>query len=819
MASTPILSHHQHEPHSPLPESNPDEWLFGWDTTPGIVSVWADRNGRALIWQREGERVVCSEERFRPWLFAATLDHVSHLGAALVADGFADGRDELVSYRELDGLEGEPAYRYLLSANSFRTIERAILLGAGRRQGSRVERLSELHEYYTLGPVEQYLMLTGRVYFRGLRYADIHRLQFDLETTALSPAEGRIFLVSVRDSSGFETVLEAPDPTDEARLIADLCALIRERDPDVIENHNLFGFDLPFLYERAQTLGVPLALGRREGATLLERYSEPSYRRRRGLRYQVAGRELIDTLEAVWRYDFTVRDMTGYGLKQVARYFGVASADRTYLPGHAIYRTYQDDPATVRRYALDDVREVDALSRLLLGAPFALAGRAPRPYQRVANAGPAMGILEPMLVRAYLRAGAALPRQSSDGDAALGRHSGGATYLFQGGVAKRVVKADIASMYPSIMRVYQIGPSGDRLKVLLRLVERLTDLRLFHKQAARDATPGSVEAGQHQAVQAAMKIMVNSAYGYMGAGAMALFADRHAADAVTSQGRAILDQVVAELKARGVALLEADTDGVFFAVPAGWDEAREREIVNAVAALLPSGLRLEYEGRYQAMLCHEVKNYALLTYAGEVIIRGGALRSSRSEPFGVQFLHQAADCLLRGDMAGLMRGYQDTVQAIRDHRLTLAQVATRARLAKSYIEYQRSQGRLREAPYEALLGAGRRDWEVGERVRFYRAVGGRFVWLPEEATSQQADNEGDDIPLASPRPAGQELPPYDAQHYLRVLHTSYVSRLRKAFEEHDFAQLFRDDAQLGLFDQPTSQIEPLWIEAPGLESN
>jgi len=33
-----------------------------------------------------------------------------------------------------------------------------------------------------------------------------------------------------------------------------LCALIGERDPDVIENHNLFGFDLPFLEERAAQL-------------------------------------------------------------------------------------------------------------------------------------------------------------------------------------------------------------------------------------------------------------------------------------------------------------------------------------------------------------------------------------------------------------------------------------------------------------------------------------------------------------------------------------------------------------------------------------
>lgn len=41
------------------------------------------------------------------------------------------------------------------------------------------------------------------------------------------------------------------------------------------------------------------------------------------------------------------------------------------------------------------------------------------------------------------------------------------------------------------------------------------------------------------------------------------------------------------------------------------------------------------------------------------------------------------------------------------------------------------------------------------------------------------------------------LPAYDVQHYLRVLHTAYVSRLRKAFREEDFQQLFRSQLHLG----------------------
>ncbi|MDB5077299.1 MAG: polymerase, partial [Chloroflexi bacterium] len=382
-----------------------DAWLFGWDPMPGIVSVWADRDGRARVWQRTGEDVRCIEHRFRPWLFAAHLDDLCHLGTSLIKAPANEAEDAPFSYRELDGPPG--SLRYLLSAVDGRALQRAILRGAELRLGRELQGLRELpDQYYAVGPVEQYLMATGRVCFRGMVYTDLHRLQFDLETTALSPEHGRIFMVAVRDSRGLATILDAPDDEHETALLADLCALIRARDPDVIENHNLFGFDLPFLAGRAAALGMPLALGRGEDAPLLERYEEPAaWGRGRRTRYSIAGRELVDTLDAVRRHDFVVRDMPGHGLKAAARYFGLASPDRTYIPGPEIYRTYKRDPEQVRRYALDDVAEVDGLSLRLMRAPFALAGMAPRRYERVASAGPAKGILEPLLVRAYLRAG------------------------------------------------------------------------------------------------------------------------------------------------------------------------------------------------------------------------------------------------------------------------------------------------------------------------------------------------------------------------------------------------------------------------------
>jgi DNA polymerase elongation subunit (family B) len=772
-----------------------DELLFGWDPTPGIVSVWADHEGEALVWRRlPGDTAgapVRERERFTPWIFAATLDDVLHLGDDLAPVGAA--RPALVRYRELEG--SDDTYRYMLTARSGRVLGRAILTGVQAGAPGEARNLRDVPGYLRVGAVEQYLMQTGRAYFRGLAYDDLRRMQVDLETTGLDPRTSRIFLVAVRDTSGLATTIEAPQPADERDLILALADLVRERDPDVIENHNLFGFDLPFLEHRAQVCGVQLALGRPGGPQRLVRHGGEE---RGKLRYSVAGRELIDTLDAVRRHDFVARDLPSHRLKDVARHFGVASPERVYVPGAAIHATYEAFPERVRSYALFDVAEVDALSRLLLGAPFALAGMAPRRFERLASAGPATGVLEPILLRAYVRANAGPPLPER-ADEALGPHAGGALHLFATGVAEHVVKADIASLYPSLMIARRIGPARDRLGALLHVVERVLALRLAHKAASRDPALPPRERGHHDAMQAAMKLLINSSYGYMGAGSIAVFADRRAADEVTRQGRAMLAQLVDALRARGVALIEADTDGVYFGVPAGTTEAEERALVASVAAELPAGIRLDYDGRFRAMFSHEVKNYALLTYGGEVVLHGAALRSSRSEPFGERFLRDALGRLMLGDVPGLRAAFLGAVSALRARALPASAVATRARLTKTPEAYLASRTTHREAPYEALLAAGRRSWQPGDRVRHYRGRGATSVLLADDDGSEDASDARRD---------------YDVAHYVDVLVASYASRLKKAFAREDFERLFRVEQQLGLFDRPVAAIEPIRIRAP-----
>jgi DNA polymerase elongation subunit (family B) len=229
-----------------------------------------------------------------------------------------------------------------------------------------------------------------------------------------------------------------------------------------------------------------------------------------------------------------------------------------------------------------------------------------------------------------------------------------------------------------------------------------------------------------------------------------------------------------ELAARGVTLLEADTDGVYFAAPDTWTEADERRVVADVAALLPPLVQLEFDGRYAAMLSHEPKNYALLTYDGGLVLRGVAFRSSRAEPFGEAFLRRAIGRLLADDVAGVRDAYLATVDALRRRELPTRDVSSRVRLTKT------------PERYEAMLATGRTSWSLGQRVRVYRTATGTGGVVPES----------DDEEVVT---GAMDCRDYDVEHYTRLLRDTFASRLVRAFTPNDYGTVFADPEQPSLF--------------------
>src|SRR5262249_5978177 len=162
-----------------------------------------------------------------------------------------------------------------------------------------------------------------------------------------------------------------------------------------------------------------------------------------------------------------------------------------------------------------------------------------------------------------------------------------------------------------------------------------------------------------------------------------------------------------------------------------------------------------------------------------------ALRSSRSEPFGDQFLREAARRTMRGDVAGLRAAFVAAAAALRARALPASAVATRARVTKPPEAYLQSRAAHREAPYDALLAAGRPRRPPAERFRSYRARAATYVLLPDEPDDASFFDRRD----------------YAVDHSPHVLVSSSASRLRKAFAPEDFARIFQLEEQLGLFDR------------------
>ncbi len=239
-----------------------------------------------------------------------------------------------------------------------------------------------------------------------------------------------------------------------------------------------------------------------------------------------------------------------------------------------------------------------------------------------------------------------------------------------------------------------------------------------------------------------MKILVNSAYGYMGAVGLTRFADVHAANEVTRRGREVLGLLCRELAARG-------------AHPAGGRyrrrllrRARRLErgatsggSVAEVAALLPPLVRLEFEGRYAAMLSHEPKNYALLAYDDKLMLRGVAFRSSRAEPFGEVVSARArwpACCATTCLACGAV--YVETVDALRAALAPDGSGDGRVRLTKTPAAVSRDPGARRELSYEAMLPAGGTQWSRASRcASIARRVARAALLRPPRTAMPSAD--------------------------------------------------------------------------------
>jgi DNA polymerase I len=741
--------------------------LLGCDPTERIVSVDADNTGHARVWRRIDDQIELSDHRFPNWFLATSLELLAHLPTVhLEADALRAAHGQLnltepLSVVELDWPDSadEDVYRYLVLTNNLDEVETTLLETSNTGDGGEAQTLADLRGLVLVwDPIEQFLTLTGRTYFKGMTFDDVRRFQFDLETTGLDEDRDRIFMISMRDSSGWQECIDTGSLT-EAGLIRHFVQVVQARDPDVLENHNIFAFDLSFLVKRAARLGVRLGLGRDNSEPRLETdFFDFGERPEPFLRWRIVGREVVDTQHAVRRFGAAAPDMRHHGLKDAARYFGFARTDREYVPGVEVWPTYRTDPDRIRRYAADDVDEVDGLSRRLLPPAFGLATMLPRSYERIAaDSGPA-SLWELLLVRAYLCAGHAIaaptPRLQQSPNAPRSE-------LFLSGVVGAGARAVVRPLVPCVLVDSAVAAANDTLGVMPAVLGEL------------------VRGSNAESAQ----LLAAAAHAYLGG--HDLFSDPQAALDVTALARQYVDRLLVDLRARDCSIVEVDGESVLFATPAGWNASIEAELVESAREYLPESVRVAFDEHYQAVYARAPRSTILLGRDGAVTLVGSAFRASRLERFGEAFMQRVAPMALQGDAVGLRQAFLELVHRLRTAQVPLEDLCVLVTLHKSMAQYRRSG--MRAEPYEVLLAAGVRSWRVGQRIRYFRERGGEPRLL----------QEGDAITPAEA----------DAEYYVQRLVSVYCQQFAQAFRRADFPKVFRMPAGPGPFDEPDMAAE------------
>src|SRR6202166_1509205 len=687
--------------------------LFGADSTPRIVAIELGETGTVKVYRREKDgSTIADVEPFHPFVWCDS--DIVDLGL------------------EAEKLAGDLKYGWCVTVDSWKEL---IALRNGLKKAGR-------NFFAFTDPVQHYLTAAGRTLFKELPFEELKRMQLEVRSFA-EPVAGvadsgptdHLMSIALSDNSGWEELIIVDSKNveeSERDALKRLTSLIKERDPDVIEGHNLFRFDLPYLVTRAKKAKTKLDWGRNDG-----------FLRSRPSRLQIAektidypkfsidGRDFVDTFLLAQFYDVGMRTLSGFERADVARHFGFCDGKEfSSLTGKELQRAYIENDENFRQRALCAVRETRAVAELLSPSYFIQAQIFPYNYQDVIVRGNATRI-NALFLREYFRQRHSIPEMPM-----VRAFEGGYTDIFFAGVARNVWHCDVASLYPSIMLQFDCFPATDRLQIFRHLLTDLRNFRLEAKASMRAASNDPARQRYFHALQNTFKILINSFYGYLGF-AQGHFADFDAAARVTQIGRDLLKKMIDWLNAHGAQVVEVDTDGIYF-VPAlavespvsGETPQTSAETADAtaiddlqrgLAKELPVGIDVEIDEQFDAMFSYKAKNYALLTKDGYVVIKGGALKSRGLEKFQRVFLEEMIKLIMQGkpETVGDLRNQFE--RKIRNREWKIDMLMKTDTLQDS-LEKDRAKiagsARNRAAAYELALASGR-NYKPGDQISYY----------------------------------------------------------------------------------------------------
>lgn len=353
---------------------------------------------------------------------------------------------------------------------------------------------------------------------------------------------------------------------DERTLITTFLERVRKLDPDIIVGWNVIDFDLKLLIERAKHHNIAFVLGRDDSATTLR--LESSFFRDSSVNCK--GRIVLDGIQLL-RSSFV--KLNDYKLNTAAKHFlgegKLIQEDNRFT---IIDEMYTKDPIKLIKYNLKDSKLVYDL--LLESKVFQLTvQRSLLVGLHMDNVKASIASFDSLYLRELRKIGlVANSTRPTDRDSGLG----GFVMTSKPGIYTNVLVLDFKSLYPSLMRTFNIDPvayvgqgdNGDYTDkdkyiiapnwavfengegILPKMLETLWGER------------EKVRKEGNELARYAIKILMNSMYGVL-ASPNSRFHIRNLSNAITYFAQHFIKMTAKVLQEKGYEVIYGDTDSVF----------------------------------------------------------------------------------------------------------------------------------------------------------------------------------------------------------------------------------------------------------------
>jgi DNA polymerase I len=427
----------------------------------------------------------------------------------------------------------------------------------------------------------------------------------------------------------------------------------------VLLTYNGDGFDLPYLYNRANRIGIskqknPLYM-MRDSATLQRGVHLDLYR------------------------TFSNRAFQIYAFGQKYTDFSLNSVCKGILDEEKISHDMEIDDMTyyqIAKYCQNDARLTYKLtsfnSDLLMNLLVVITRIARMPIDDIARMGVSQWIRSLMYYE-HRKNNFLIPRRNELDNKSAGvandavirdkKYRGGMVVDPIEGIHFDVIVMDFASLYPSIIKVNNLSYETVRCKhdeckknmipqtnhwvctkkngLTSLIIGSLRDLRVnYYKSQSKKSDISEAERQLYLVVTQALKVILNASYGVMGAEIFPLYY-LPAAESTTGIGRHIILDTIEKCKESGINVLYGDTDSIFVK-----NLTKEQITMLINRAKNDHGVELEVDKEFRyVVLSNRKKNYLGVTKDGKADVKGLTGKKSHTPKFIKTLFYELLDIL------------------------------------------------------------------------------------------------------------------------------------------------------------------------------